>query len=205
MIKDYPYQFERLKLRNWLKLNDLYGKILSAVDVDELVDYIDKYISTALGGFNIEETPWMETAYIMQEIQKANLPTLDFPSLKGKLPKKESKIVWDYDGRTWYIWLHAFSKEYGWSPEYIAEMDVDDAFGLMQEILIDDQLEREWDWQLSEIAYPYDKSTKKSKFKPLERPFWMKKVPMVENITKVKIDKRYIPVGNVVSYQDVKH
>ena len=196
---------KRSKLREWLALTDIYEKILSAVDVDDVVKYIDKYISTALEGFNLHEEPWINTVVILGRIREINSPSIDFPSLQNEIKENKTIYGWDYEGRTWYLWLHSLAKEYGWSSEYIAELDVDDALGLMQEILVSEQLSREWEWSLSEIAYPYDKASKKSKFHPLKRPIWMVRGTRLKEPPKIKIEKRFIPVGNVIRYDNTKH
>ena len=203
-MKKIPTQFERVKLRDWLNLSDLYEEILSAIDIHIIVELIDKYISIALKGFNIEERPWIETVEVLNKIININKPSKEIPSLRSNIEAK--KHSWDYPGRTWYFWLHIFAKEYGWKSEYIADLDVDDALGLMQEVIVDDQLNKEWDWMLSEIAYPYDSASKKSIFKPLERPIWMKQVYVEQELPKVKILKAHLPVGNIIrTRDDIKH
>ena len=118
----------------------------------------------------------------------------------------KKKPVWDYEGRTWYSWVHDLAHAYGWSMEYIAELDIDDASSLLQELIIDDQLEKEFYWMTSEIAYPYNESSKKSEFKPLDRPIWMR--DEIRSIKEgkdqtVRILKEHLPVGNIIKlYKD---
>ena len=57
--------------------------------------------------------------------------------------------------------------------EYIAEIDIDDAIALAQELAVEDQLEREWVWGLSDKSVVYDKKGKNPKFQELPRPDWM--------------------------------
>jgi len=64
-------------------------------------------------------------------------------------------------------------------------------------MLVDDQLEKEWEWSLSELAYSYNSSTKKSEFKELPRPDWMDGKE-IEEIKLIKIPKSMMPVGQVV-------
>jgi hypothetical protein len=78
----------------------------------------------------------------------------------------------------------------------IAELEVEDAFALLQEIETDKQLEREWAWQTNELAYPYNKDTKKSDFHPLPRPAWMR--IKAGPPPKTRIPKKMMPVGNII-------
>jgi hypothetical protein len=72
---------------------------------------------------------------------------------------------------------------------------VETVFQLAQEILVDKQLEREFLWSMSEIAYPYNKSTKRSEFKELTRPefMWQK----ASEPKRFKIPVRLMPMGDV--------
>ena len=76
-------------------------------------------------------------------------------------------------------------------------LDIDTAIGLYQEISIDDQFEKEWEWSLSEIAFPYNQSTKKQEYKPLERPEWMLPISP-KQLPTMKMRKDMMPVGNIV-------
>ena len=97
------------------------------------------------------------------------------------------------------MWLHLFAKAYGWSSEYIANLEIEDGVALLQEIIVDNQLQREWEWGMNEMAYPYNQMTKKSEFKPLDRPSWMQK--KYEAPKKIKIPIHLIPLGNVITHK----
>ena len=64
---------------------------------------------------------------------------------------------------------------------------------------MDDQLEREFYYGLSEVAYHYDAATKKSKFVPLPRPNWMRPKVEPEKVVKTPIPASMIPMGVVIS------
>ena len=139
---------------------------------------------------------WVEVLYAYTMVMVDQLPDTKLPMLNptgnlGKIP------TWHYKGRTWNYYAHMLAREYGWSLEYISDLDRNDALALIQEILTDEQLRKEFEYGMSEIAYPYNKSTKKSEFKPLERPFWM--LPKIEQPKKIKIRKDFLPVGNIIS------
>ena len=189
--------FERKLLKDWLALEELRAKILEAAesrkDYAEISAAVRNYISAACG-FEYQETVWYKTVQDYEMALGANVPTKPFPLLKSK--EKNEKMPWEYEGRTWYYWMHIFSNNYGWTEDQIAKLDIDTAIGLLQEILITRQEEREWQWSLTEIAYPYNKDTKKSEFHFLPRPDWMKKI--VQPPPKVKIRVNEMPQGRII-------
>jgi hypothetical protein len=71
--------------------------------------------------------------------------------------------------------------------------DVDVALAHIQEILTDEQLEREFYWGTSEIAYPYNPTTKQSKFSPLTRPYFM--AAPAPQLKRIQIPRGLMPVG----------
>jgi hypothetical protein len=111
-------------------------------------------------------------------------------------PKESKPVDWDYDGRTWAYYSHLLAKAYGWTLEYVAEMDVNEALAHLQEIMTDDHLEKEFTYSLSEVAYPYNKSTKTSNFKPMTKPYWMR--PPMKQIPTYKIRRDMLPQGRIV-------
>lgn len=198
------YPLVKSKLRAWLVLEDFYGNIIEAAEKgnrEEFVSSFYSYVSAALSipTDELQLCPWYEVTRAFREIYSINVPSLDFPMLRRTMEKKEShKIEWEYPGRTWYIWLHLLSKEYGWDINYIENLLPDDGIALLQEILLDDQLEKEWQWSINEIAYSYDANSKTSKFIPLERPNWMKPIP--KPIEKVRIKASELPAGIILKW-----
>ena len=176
-------------------LEELRAKILEAADKNyaDVSAAVRKYLSTA-SSVEYQETVWYQTVKDYESALQANFPVHSFALLKSR--EKREKMPWEYEGRTWYYWLHVFSKNYGWPEEQIAKLDIDTAIGLLQEILISGQTEHEWQWSLTEIAYPYNSATKKSVFHELPRPDWMKKI--VPKPQKMKISKDLLPQGLVL-------
>jgi hypothetical protein len=209
--RDFPVV--RLKLRAWLVLEELHTKVIDAAEEghrDEFVSSMYSYVSTAFS-IPVEELPqyfWADIARAYIAFSYANTPNLNLPLIKPRPEKRKPMVTqregWEYPGRSWYFWANIFAKSYGWSMEYIAEMDVDDALSLLQEIRVDEQLDKEWEWSLSEIAFSYDQSTKKSKFIPLVRPDWMKATAKVQDLPSVRMRKSEIPVGIVLRWDDGK-
>ncbi len=197
------YTVKRAALRKWLLLEDIKEKLLKAAEVGDrlgVVENIYSYISAAID-FQLElnDLPWYEISNALQLLFNLNSPTLEFPFLKSII--EDQKAVWDYEGRTWFIWLHLIAEKYGWEIKYISELDIDNAIGLAQEIAIEAQLEREWEWQLNELAYQYDEATKKSIFKPLPRPAWMSPAPRMSPETKHKVKSNIMPVGMILTWK----
>jgi len=192
------YEYTRPSLKLWLTLEDQRVELHKAVVAHERANtskYLVSIVSTALS--ISEETlclcPWYEIAIAYKLISFTNLPRYDFPFLNSKVQDK--KEAWDYEGRTWYIWSNIFADKYGWDLKTISELDVDDAIALAQEIAVDEQLEREWQWITSEIAYQT-----KDGFKPLERPDWMRYNKAQREIPILKIRKDLMPSGVIIRY-----
>lgn len=192
------YEADRAKLKRWLQLEGIREQIARAADREDrtgFVAHIYSYLSVAL---SIEEDfsqlPWFEVIDAYKELNNLNSPELDLPLLHASYDVE--RVPWEYEGRTWYSWANTFSKNFNWSLEYIAELDIDDAIALLQEIKTDDQMEKEWEWMLTEISYD-----RKGKHKELPRPYWMRGIIIPENKS-TKIKKSMLPVGNVVRWNE---
>ena len=124
-------------------------------------------------------------------------PKLELP-ITAPTDEKSKEEPWHYQNRTWNLYSHMLAKSYGWTMEYIANLPVLDALAHIQEILVDEQLEREFIYDLSEVAYSYDQRSKTSKHVPLPRPYWMRpKVKGIQEIKTFKIPASALPMGNV--------
>jgi hypothetical protein len=203
-INGVSYSVERAKLKRWIGLGRIQDEIQQAVarkDASEVASNLCLYVSTAcnVSVEEIQDAPWIEITNAYMACFLVNTIGLRLPMFQIS-SKDESTMPWNYDGRTWYGYVHTFSKEFGWSIEYIAELDVDDAFALIQEITVSDQMHREWEWSLSDKSVTRDEATGKYKFVPLTRPHWMQEVPKLPE--KTKIPKAFLPVGNVISFRD---
>ena len=193
---------KRCKFGKWTRLEKIAADIDKAVEsnITQYPSLVISYISTALfvPAKILNTLPWVITVYIYHAVRAANIPQ-KIPlmlSKKGDKKVKEEKLGWDYDNRNWHYMSHLLAKEYGWGLEYIWGLDIDVALAHIQEIYTDQQLEHEFLWSMSEIAYPYNSSTKQSKFSPLQRPYFMQsEAPELKTI---KIRKDMMPVGNIV-------
>lgn len=208
-IQDKEIKFLRLRLRDWSKLEGVKQELDTATSKHDIpsvfqcmVKFVEVAVSPSPSNINWEQVPWYEFLEIYNCAIEVNSPKLEFPILRGS-GADAKKQPWEYTGRSWYFWLNTFAKNYGWPEEAIANLDIDDALGLYQELQLDDQLQKEWEWGLSEIAYPYEEFSKKQVYKPLQRPSWM--MPMIpKQLPVVKMLKAHIPMGNVIDVQEVE-
>lgn len=189
-----------LKFRAWIELEDKKEQLKKAVE-EGSPDFPVKLVSFISTALNINdqkllELSWENCLALFQEILLRNRPRISLPIIVEFQKEKIKPNDWDYEGRLWHLYSHLFAKTYGWTLEYIAQLDVDEALAKIQEILTDEQLEREFQWSTSEIAYPYDGHSKTSKFQPLPRPFWMK--PKINAPMKTKILKSLMPMGSII-------
>lgn len=199
-IKIWQRKPSRLTLKSWAAMDDLHRSISEFAKLGkdwEIPDLVFQIIELVYGKVDKNKF-WLNTIEEYNNALETNQPNKKFPILNSK--EKAKKLPWEYPGRGWYFWLHLFASHYGWEESKVAILDINDAVALYQEILIKEQLDQEWDWGLSEIAYPYDKTTKKSKFQPLPRPDWMRGVVPGQKgvVVKTKMPKSMMPQGNVV-------
>jgi hypothetical protein len=200
-IGGQQYVVKRARLKCWLELEDIKRDMKSAVERKDMVSLTEcfyRYLSTAFtfSREDFDKAYWREVALTYASIELMNVPRKRFPIQKSR--QKDTNNAWEYDGRSWYLWLHTFSKVYGWSLEEISNLDIETGIGLMEEILVNEQLEKEFQWSMTELAYPYNQNTKKSEFHPMKRPDWMEGLREVK-IKKVFIKQSMLPVGNVIN------
>ena len=205
-LGEVTYTVTKLGLRAWLELEDANKKTIDYMkgkSMAEAAASICSYLSiiTKLDVDELKTFFWLDIANAYITILLASIPSIDFPLLKGKTENIEP-ISWDYEGRTWYMWSHILASKYGWTLEYIADMYFEDAIALIQETLLEEQLQKEWEWGLTEIAYPNNKITKKREFKALPRPSWMVGMRrMTKPIETAKIPVSMIPQGIVLQWK----
>lgn len=181
----------RPTFRKWIDLEASKQSIAKATEGVEFPDRVLDYLSVAFGK-TPKEGYWKDTVALFTDALQKTYIEINVPMIKNP-PKEGKEPDWNYEGRTWNHLSHVLAKAYGWTLEYIASLDVVEAFGHIQEIFTDRHLEQEFAYSLSEIAYPYNKSTKKNEFKPMSRPYWMR--PASKPVKKIKIKRSMLPVG----------
>lgn len=178
-------------------LEGLKEKVIKAVGQgsDDFPVLLIEFISTALHipAKYFQDAEWTQ---IIQAFYKIVLrcPIVKLP-LTEPSNDTSSPENWDYEGRTWHLYAHLIAEAYGWTFNVISNLHVLDALATIQEILTQKQLDREFQHGLSEIAYPYNAQTKKSEFKALPRPHWMR--ARIMPVMKFKMPTSSLPVGNV--------
>lgn len=197
------YSVSKPRLRKWLELQEINKQITEYIrdkNMMEAANSICSYLLCIIEADDLQSIFWKEIAEAHIKIAMLCIPSIDLPMFHGNLDDR--KEGWDYDKRTWYLWSHLLASHYGWSLEYIAELDFDDALSLLQEIFVADQLKKEWEWSLTEFAYPYNKTTEKSEYKALPRPSWMSGKTLPANATKsAKMPADMMPVGVVMKWE----
>lgn len=189
-------EIRRLKFGDWIKLSDLKEKIgKQGADVADLVfRQLALCFPITVEHRNLD---WWEIADAYLRLSTENKINQDFPIVKIR-GKDDSIPEFDYEGRSWYFWTNILSSKYGWSLEYIGELDPDDVFGLFMEILISDHEQKEFDYRLSELAYKYNEKTKKSTYVPLSKPRWMRSTNQEIKVPIRRYRKDMRPAGVVI-------
>jgi hypothetical protein len=188
----------RLTLKGWAALDDLKKQIGDSTNSDIACNFILQSIELAIDERpDWDEAFWLDVTELFIKTSIANQPTIPFPILTSKA--KGDSLPWEYAGRSWFFWLNVFAKRYGWDESSIAALDIDTAVALYQEITVDEQTQREWEWGLSENSISYNSATKKSRFVPLERPDWMAATAKPRKVVKMKIRADMMPNGNIIN------
>ena len=212
----FENKIERKKLKMWIQLEDLKSKLYQDFSNSNFKSFSETIIQYLNIAYDLEDStmladlPWWEIAGAFEKAKIINIPKLKIPMIMTRIKKDgvlEKSYAWDYPERTWYVFLNQFSRNYSWTIEYIENLDVDDAIALLQEMNITEQLEREFYYSLSEIAYPYNEARKVGVFKPMERPEWMREFVKVLEPRKTKIRKSFMPVGLIIGSKqnDTQH
>lgn len=180
---------ERPHLKKWLQLEQIRSENTDRIKA--IVTYLLVFLGVAED--EIDDQGWVDTLTLYQKSIEITRPVLKLPYLENP-DRKANDDPWNYPQRLWYSFAHLLASAYHWTIEVIADLDVDDALAMIQEILIDMQLKREWEYSLTTLAYYPDHKDGASRFHPLPRPAWM----MVEQkVRLVMMPKSIIPVGNV--------
>lgn len=182
------------KFRKWVELEEAKQSITKATEIAEFPDRVFGYLSIAFGR-KPKEGYWKTSVFSFSEALDKLHVDIPIPMIKNP-PKNGKESEWEYEGRTWFYLSNILAGAYGWTLDYIADLDVVEAFGHIQEVLTDKHLEQEFYYSLSEIAYPYNKSTKKGEFKPMARPYWMR--PASKPIKKIRIRRDMAPIGTMI-------
>lgn len=197
--------YNRPPFKKWLLLENNKDKIFQAIakKEEDFPDLVISFVAIALSipVFILERLRWDLLLYLfLAYLPKLSLDA-ELPILKPQVSDKPiKKPAWDYDGRTWHLYSHIIAQRYGWDLDKIAKLEVKEAMALVQEILTDEQLDREFLWSMSDKSYIYNYQTKSGRPNPLDRPYWM--VEKAKGPTIVTMPKSMLPMG-VVDYSAV--
>lgn len=198
MLRAVDKFYSRPKFGRFLELEETKNKIRQAAKRKEkqFPDLLVSYVSAAffIPKFILDRVRWDLLFGLFGIIASHSKPTSDIPLLKPHATK-DKKDTWDYDGREHAMYVHIIARAYGWSKKTIDNLDIDDALKLIQEIIVDEQLDREFLWSMSDRSYIYNYKTKSGKPNPLERPYFMKEETKAPE--KMLIPKSMMPMGNV--------
>jgi hypothetical protein len=200
-------EYSPLRLGDFFTLEELRDKFLSAVRKKDK-KLFKKYLLETLELQTKEKVnpPDLITALrSLVEIYKNNKIDAEavmlVPPPKNPNPKlnatQQEQDRWDYKTRYVAQWIDAFARAYHWSLEQIINLEVNVATYLFQEIRVNEQFEKEWQYSLSELAYQDKDGSGTRRFVPLKRPYWMNE-HIDGVIKKVKIRKDMLPSGHII-------
>jgi hypothetical protein len=193
----------------WVKLEEQKNKILRAVEEssDEFPNHLFDFLSTALHfpSRYYRKASWILIVKAFYSATSHNFYKTDLALFEATQEKKKNDTMsWDYDSRSLHLYSHLLAKEYGWKLEYIYNLKLNYALPLIQEILLDEQLEKEFQWTMSERSAYYDDKSKTTKANPLPRPNWMQKhIDPAKELKVVKIPTNMMPVGNSITSEQI--
>lgn len=188
---------ERARLGLFLELQHLSTELEKAIEkrdsgasANAMIGYIEKSVKGKLEG----HFSWMEIGVAFSLLQELNAIPEKIPMLRLAPSVSKRPVPWDYPGRNMVWWVHLIARAYSWSYSDILQLWPEEAAKFVQEILVDDQLDREFFHSLSEVAYAVNKGGK-ARYVPLRRPMWML---TSGTLRKIKIPKEALPKGEVV-------
>lgn len=199
------WTLSRARLGDFLRLQQARDILLEGVkseDNREIVTGLYAFLRVLLTDLTEDEfysAPWHEIAAAFILIENINLlPHANEFAIIRHAVSSDKRVAWDNYLRSSLIWVHMIAKAYGWTKDEIENLWPEDAIALVQEILADEHIDREFIHALSEVAYEYNKTTKKSQYRPLQRPAWMALGDRDGKPRKTKLRKDWLPTGNVV-------
>lgn len=206
-IQNETYEAKRFGLRKWLELEEVKQNIQRAIqhrNRSDLSHQIFVYVGMALSISPdiLTDIPYQDVLSAFNDISSLNSLSVDLPFMQIQKKRVDAELPYDYPNRLWWIWAHQLAKDFGWTLDYIEELDPNNAACLYQEHLIRDYFDREWQWMCSQNSVGYDSTSKKSKYNPLPKPFWMYPKPVPPK--KVKMLKSMVPSGIIVRLPDAK-
>lgn len=127
----------------------------------------------SLLGVDLSQANPVEILRAFYQVGILNRRQMTLPFQKNPNLEPEPKEAYDYPNRGEAWLISKLALHFGWSREEIFSLRVEEAFCYIQEILIAQHGEREFQYQLSEKSHQYDSTTKTSRYVPYQKPSWM--------------------------------
>lgn len=173
------------------RLAEQVGDDLGRRDVTAAAGSIRAYCHQA--GCSLDEATGVEILAAYTRLAAMNGLRWLLPFMKASAPPG-TPPAYDYPGRVYAWWVHKLASRYGWTRPEIEVLWPEEAACYLQEIFVAEYDEADERRSLSEMAYSYNKQTKKATFKPLPRPNWM--VVRVDKPRRIRRDM--MPVGVII-------
>lgn len=193
----------RARLGRFLDLQAVENRLDEAVkdqDTGGIADALFQYLQVVLPSLDAGEFfewPWWEVVRAYQEVKLQNtLPDMEQFAILIHRERGGRQPPWHYEGRSKLALLNIFARAYHWTLDQIERLWPEQAIALLQEIVADQVYEREFYYSLSEVAYRYDRATKKYRYQPFRRPSWMTLMVNPGDII-THMPERVLPVGLV--------
>lgn len=179
----------RARLGLHLQLGRLLDAFEEAPGSPEMAEAIKGYFEAL--GLEADQAHPVEVLRAFALLRGANSWQISLAFMKEQGPKKEPE-PYDFEGRNWAWIVHKIASRYGWTRDYIFSLYPEEAAVYLQEILISEHFEAEERYRLSELAYAYDSTTKRSNYVPYQKPPWMYSTELPKP---VRILKTMLPFG----------
>jgi hypothetical protein len=174
------------------------GREIGQVPLKERAEALRKWLTLA-GVQDPDRLALADLSALIREIRALNAPRgrLAWDEIKAGL-EVEVKAV-DYPGRALARIVDTLARHYGWDLERIINLPPEVALAHLQECILADRRKREWEYYLSEIAWEYDKRSKKSHYRPLPPLPW-EALPASREYKPVPewVREKYYPKGVVI-------
>ena len=198
--------YARSRLGGFLALQRANELIKYAVRIDDNAKIADGLYSFLIAAipelrretFNVIN--WHEIFDAYEQIERQNqIPGLeDFAIMIQRTSKTGKPEAWHYPGRAPTLWIHIIANAYHWPLDEILNLWPEEAVAYIQEIQAEHYRERKFMHSLSDMAYSYDKGSKKSKYIPLAIPTWML-MGIRNRINPIgRVDPKFIPLGKIL-------
>jgi len=204
----HEWTISRARLGGYVRLQKERENLVKGVeegDNGKIVGAIFEFLRVCIPELTQDtffNAPWFEAVVAYQQIDTLNrLPFAEEFAIIRYAKGDGKPVPWDNPLRTVLIWIHLIAKTYSWTKEAIENLFPEEAVAFVQEIIADEQTAREFIHSLSDVAYEYNRTTKKSHYRPLQRPAWMALSKPKKIRTLLRRDM--LPVGNVIYPENV--